>query len=86
MGEREALLNLLPPVLPQSVESLLALLGAAILGVMLTMAGVYVQRRGQLRTRQGAAVLASFVAVVGVIVAGCAGMMLAGDSWQIARG
>lgn len=86
MGEREAFLSLLPPMLPQSVESLLAPVGAATLGVMLTMAGLYVQRRGQLRTRQGAAVLASFAAVLGVIVVGCAGMMLVVDSWHMARG
>jgi hypothetical protein len=86
MGEREAFLSLLPPMLPQSVESLLALVGAATFGVMLTMAGLYVQRRGQLRTRQGAAVLASFAAAVGVIVVGCAGMMLLVDSWQMVRG
>jgi predicted permease len=86
MGEREAFLSLLPPMLPQSIESLLALVGAATFGVMLIMAGLYVQRRGQLRTRQGAAVLASFAAAVGVIVVGCAGMMLLVDSWQMVRG
>ena len=52
-----------------SVDSLpLPIIGAAILGLLLIVAGLYVQRRGKLRTRQGAAILASFAAVVGVVV------------------
>jgi hypothetical protein len=46
----------------------LAQAGAATLGLILLVAGLYVQRDGRLRTRQGAAVLASFASVVGLVV------------------
>jgi len=45
-----------------------AMMGAAALGLLFILAGLYVQRRGKLRTRQGAAVLASLVAVLGAVV------------------
>lgn len=44
--------------------------GAVLLGALLIVAGLYVQRRGRLRTRQGAAVLASFAALIGIVVVG----------------
>jgi hypothetical protein len=46
----------------------LAIVGAAILGLLVILAGLYVQRRGKLRTRQGAAVLATFAVVVGTVI------------------
>jgi hypothetical protein len=39
-------------------------------GVLLIVAGLYVQRSGRLRIRQGAAVLASFAALIGIVVVG----------------
>ena len=44
--------------------------GAVLLGALVIVAGLYVQRRGRLRTRQGAAVLASFAALIGIVVVG----------------
>jgi len=44
------------------------MMGAAALGLLFILAGLYVQRRGRLRTRQGAAVLAGLVAVLGAVV------------------
>ena len=69
------------------IESLpLAQAGAATLGLLLLVAGLYVQRHGRLRTRQGAAVLASFAAVVGLVVAvGVASAFVPG-TWLITSG
>jgi len=64
----------------------LATAGAAALGVLLIVAGLYVQRSGKLRTRQGAAVLASFAAVVGVFVAGGAATAFILATWRISGG
>lgn len=38
---------------------------ALVLGVMMVIGGLYARRGGRLRTRQGAAVLAGFVALLG---------------------
>lgn len=51
---------------PYGIGSLFALL----FGVLLFAGGMYVRRRGQLRTRQGAAVLAGMASVIGVLVFG----------------
>jgi vacuolar-type H+-ATPase subunit I/STV1 len=40
---------------------------ALIAGLLLIAGGLYVLRRGRLRTRQGAAVLAGFTAVLGLV-------------------
>jgi archaellin len=58
--------------MPSADSFPLPIIGAAILGSLLIVAGLYVQRRGKLRTRQGAAILASFVAVLGIVVVVCA--------------
>ena len=63
----------------------LATAGAAALGVLLIVAGLYVQRRGKLKTRQGAAVLASLAAVVGVFVTGGATTAFILATWQLSR-
>lgn len=44
--------------------------GAVLLGALLVVAGLYVQRRGRLRTRHGAAVLANFAGLIGIVVMG----------------
>ena len=49
--------------------------GAVLLGALLIVAGLYVQRRG-LRTRQGAAVLASFAALIGIVAVGVGAIVL----------
>jgi len=49
---------------PYGIGSFLAVL----LGVLLFAGGMYARRGGHLRTRQGAAVLAGFAAVVGIMV------------------
>ena len=51
---------------PYGVGSLVALF----LGVLLFAGGMYARRGGQLRTRQGAAVLAGMAAVIGILVFG----------------
>ena len=51
---------------PYGVASTIALF----LGAVLFAAGVYARRGGQLHTRQGAAVLAGMVSVLGVLVFG----------------
>jgi hypothetical protein len=38
---------------------------ALFLGVLMIIGGLYARRRGRLRTRQGAAVLAAFAAILG---------------------
>jgi hypothetical protein len=88
VGERETHLKvILPPALLQSVDSLpIGVVGAAILGALIIVAGFSVQRGGQLRTRQGAGVLASFATVVGVVVVGCAAMILLDSAWQMLAG
>jgi len=69
------------------IQSLpLAQAGAATLGVLLLVAGLRVQRDGRLRTRQGAAVLASFAAVVGLVVAVGAASAFVLTTWQITSG
>ena len=69
------------------IQSLpLAQAGAATLGVLLLVAGLHVQRDGRLRTRQGAAVLASFAAVVGLVVAVGAASAFVLTTWQITGG
>jgi NhaP-type Na+/H+ or K+/H+ antiporter len=45
-------------------------LGALLLGVLMFAGGMYARRGGQLRNRQGAAVLAGMAAVIGVMVFG----------------
>jgi hypothetical protein len=40
--------------------------------LLVVVAGLYVQRHGRPRTRQGAAVLASLAAVLGAVVVVCA--------------
>ena len=40
---------------------------ALIVGLLLVAGGLYVRRNGRLHTRQGAAVLAGFAAVMGVV-------------------
>jgi len=47
---------------------------ALILGLLLVVGGLYARRDGRLHTRQGAAVLAGFAAVMGVVSMG-AGML-----------
>ena len=51
---------------PYGLGSFIALL----LGVLLFAGGMYARRGGQLRTRQGAAVLAGMASVIGVLVFG----------------
>jgi NhaP-type Na+/H+ or K+/H+ antiporter len=51
---------------PYGIGSFIALL----LGVLLFAGGMYARRGGQLRTRQGAAVLAGMASVIGVLVFG----------------
>ena len=51
---------------PYGIGSFVALL----LGVLLFAGGMYARRGGQLRNRQGAAVLAGFAAAIGVMVFG----------------
>lgn len=51
---------------PYGIASTIALL----LGAALFAAGMYARRGGQLHTRQGAAVLAGMVSVLGVLVFG----------------
>lgn len=51
---------------PYGVASIVALL----LGAVLFAAGMYARRGGQLHTRQGAAVLAGMVSVIGVLIFG----------------
>ena len=51
---------------PYGTGSFIALL----LGVLLFAGGMYARRGGHFRTRQGAAVLAGFAAVMGVLVFG----------------
>jgi len=51
---------------PYGIGSFVALL----LGVLMFAGGMYARRGGKLRSRQGAAILAGFVAVVGVAVFG----------------
>ena len=57
-----------------------------ILGVLLIVSGLYVQRRGKLSTRQGAAVLASFAAVIGVVVVGGAAIAFMAATWPTTNG
>ena len=47
---------------------IIASIGALIVGVPLIVTGFYTRRRGRLRNRQGAAVLAGFAAFMGFIV------------------
>ena len=69
------------------IESLLlAQAGAATLGLLLLVAGLYVQRHGRLGTRQGAAVLASLAAVVGLVLAVGAASAFVLAMWQIRSG
>lgn len=51
---------------PYGAASLVALL----LGALLFVGGMYARRGGQLHTRQGAAVLAGMVSVIGALVFG----------------
>jgi hypothetical protein len=51
---------------PYSIGSFIALL----IGFVLVIGGVYARRHGKLRNREGAALLASFAALVGVLVLG----------------
>lgn len=51
---------------PYGLGSFLALF----LGLLMFAAGLYARRGRQLRTRQGAAVLAGLVAVIGIVVFG----------------
>jgi hypothetical protein len=51
---------------PYRVASFIALL----LGALLFAAGMYARRGGQLHTRQGAAILAGLVSVIGVLLFG----------------
>ena len=69
------------------IEALpLAQAGAATLGLLLLVAGLYVQRHGRLRTRQGAAVLASFAAVAGLVVAVGVASAFVPVTWLITSG
>jgi NhaP-type Na+/H+ or K+/H+ antiporter len=43
---------------------------ALLFGVLMFAAGMYARRRGHLRNREGAAVLAALLAIIGVLVFG----------------
>lgn len=56
--------------------------GALLVGILLIAWGLYLRRHGRLRNRQGAAVLAGFVAVMGVVALGVGAIVISRGAWD----